>query len=230
MKIRENPSQGFYVEGLQKYVVESVQETIELINFGLRNRVMAPTLMNTTSSRSHTVLTLEIEHADIGDRGAVAGYDIGGAKKFRRILRGKLLLVDLAGSERVRRTTSQGARLEEAKSINQSLSALGNVVAALADPNAPHIPFRDSNLTKLAQNSLGGNANTALIATIGPAMENNSETLSTLMFASRCMRLRSKPVVNEEVDYAQNGINSTKSTCRGGSITKGKGSCAAGPL
>eukprot|EP00944_MAST-04C_sp_MAST-4C-sp1_P015463 g15463.t1 len=203
LKIRENPSQGFYVEGLQKYVVESVQETIELINFGLRNRVMAPTLMNTTSSRSHTVLTLEIEHVDIGDRGAVAGYDIGGAKKFRRILRGKLLLVDLAGSERVRRTTSQGARLEEAKSINQSLSALGNVVAALADPNAPHIPFRDSNLTKLAQNSLGGNANTALIATIGPAMENNSETLSTLMFASRCMRLRSKPVVNEEVDYAQ---------------------------
>ena len=93
--------------------------------------------------------------------------------------------------------------MEEAKSINQSLSALGNVVAALADPNAPHIPFRDSNLTKLAQDSLGGNANTALIATIGPAMENNSETLSTLMFASRCMRLRSEPVRNEEVDYAQ---------------------------
>ena len=197
LKIRENPRQGFYVEGLQKYIVESVEETVELINFGLRNRVMAPTLMNTTSSRSHTVLTLEIEHADMGNK----NNNNGG--RYRRILRGKLLLVDLAGSERVRRTTSQGARLEEAKSINQSLSALGNVVAALADPNAPHIPFRDSNLTKLAQDSLGGNANTALIATIGPAMENNSETLSTLMFASRCMRLRSEPLRNEEVDYAQ---------------------------
>eukprot|EP00943_MAST-04B_sp_MAST-4B-sp1_P007186 g7186.t1 len=196
LKIRENPKQGFYVEGLQKYIVESVEETVELINFGLRNRVMAPTLMNTTSSRSHTVLTLEIEHADLGNNNNNGG-------RYRRILKGKLLLVDLAGSERVRRTTSQGARLEEAKAINQSLSALGNVVAALADPNAPHIPFRDSNLTKLAQDSLGGNANTALIATIGPALENNSETLSTLMFASRCMRLRSEPVKNEEVDYAQ---------------------------
>ena len=193
--IRENPKQGFYVEGLQKYTVTNVEETVELINYGLRNRVMAPTLMNTTSSRSHTILTLEIEK--VMKESALDGRD------YNRTLKGKLLLVDLAGSERVRRTTSKGTRLDEAKSINQSLSALGNVVAALADPNAPHVPFRDSKLTKLAQDSLGGNANTTLIATIGPAIENNSETLSTLLFASRCMRLKLKPVKNEVVDYAQ---------------------------
>ena len=195
LNIREDPKRGFYVEGLKKYIVQNIGETVELINYGLRNRVMAPTLMNTTSSRSHTLLTLEIEKTTVetGPQG----------QSYNRTLTGKLLLVDLAGSERVRRTTSQGTRLEEAKSINQSLSALGNVVAALADPNSPHVPFRDSKLTKLAQDSLGGNANTALIATIGPAIENNSETLSTLMFASRCMRLKARPVKNEVVDMEQ---------------------------
>jgi Kinesin motor domain len=108
------------------------------------------------------------------------------------------MLVDLAGSERVRRSASQGARLAEAKSINSSLSALGNVIAALADLNGvmsvghshTHIPYRGSKLTKLLQDSLGGSASTALIATVGPAARNHGETLSTLQFAHRCMSVK----------------------------------------
>jgi len=112
-------------------------------------------------------------------------------------------MVDLAGSERVRRSVSKGARLSEAKSINTSLSALGNVIAALADPNSAHIPYRDSKLTRLLQDSLGGTASTALIATVGPAASNYGETLSTLQFATRCMAVKSTPVLHEEVDYAE---------------------------
>ena len=123
-------------------------------------------------------------------------------RRATRKLSGKLMFVDLAGSERVRRTESQGSRLVEARSINQSLSALGNVIAALADKKTSHIPFRDSKLTRLLQGCLGGGASTYLIATIGPSVANESETLSTLTFASRCMSVRSSPVLNEEVDYA----------------------------
>lgn len=148
--------------------------------------------MNVTSSRSHTVLTLNIEQRVVGS----------GSKNFSKTLRSKLLMVDLAGSERVRRTVSKGTRLSEAKSINTSLSALGNVIAALAENNVSHVPYRDSKLTRLLQDSLGGTASTALIATVGPAAVNYGETLSTLLFASRCMAVRIAPVQHEEVDYA----------------------------
>jgi hypothetical protein len=111
-------------------------------------------------------------------------------------------MVDLAGSERVRRTVSKGTRLSEAKSINTSLSALGNVIAALAAPHTAHIPYRDSKLTRLLQDSLGGTASTALIATVGPASINYGETLSTLLFATRCMAVKTTPIQHEEVDYA----------------------------
>jgi hypothetical protein len=112
-------------------------------------------------------------------------------------------MVDLAGSERVRRTVSKGTRLSEAKSINTSLSALGNVIAALASSSTAHIPFRDSKLTRLLQDSLGGTATTALIATIGPAAFNYGETLSTLLFANRCLSVKITPKVHEEVNYAE---------------------------
>ena len=116
--------------------------------------------------------------------------------------RSKLLLVDLAGSERIKRTISQDIRLREAQSINSSLAALGNVIAALAKNTSRHVPFRDSKLTRLLQDSLGGTASTALIATVGPAPINESGSLSTLQFASRCMQVKSVPVQHEEVDYA----------------------------
>ncbi len=112
-------------------------------------------------------------------------------------------MVDLAGSERVRRTISKGTRLNEARSINTSLSALGNVIAALAEDRNVHVPYRDSKLTRLLQDSLGGTASTALVATVGPAPMNYSETLSTLLFAARCMSVKTTPIQHEEVDYAE---------------------------
>ena len=149
--------------------------------------------MNTTSSRSHTVLTINLLQRVSGD----------GKNSLSKTVRSKLLMVDLAGSERVRRTVSKGTRLSEAKSINTSLSALGNVIAALAEQNASHVPYRDSKLTRLLQDSLGGTASTALIATVGPAAVNYGETLSTLLFASRCMAVKITPIQHEEVDYAE---------------------------
>ena len=173
--------------------MRNYREAEALINLGLENRAIAPTLMNSTSSRSHTVLTINIEQRLTGD----------GTKSYSKTLRSKLLMVDLAGSERVRRTVSKGTRLSEAKSINTSLSALGNVIAALAEHNTTHVPFRDSKLTRLLQDSLGGSAATALIATIGPAAVNYGETLSTLLFAQRCMAVKITPIAHEEVDYAE---------------------------
>ena len=110
----------------------------------------------------------------------------------------------LLSSERVRHTGSTGTRLNEAKKINASLSALGNVIAALAVSSKAnkHVPYRDSKLTRLTQEALGGSSNTVLIATIGPAPLNRQESLSTLQFASRCMQVKANPVVHEEVDYA----------------------------
>ena len=150
--------------------------------------------MNTASSRSHTILTI---HAQIQQRRM--GSISSGAQLSNRAVCSKLMLVDLAGSERVRRSESQGIRLAEAKSINCSLSALGNVIAALASQSPEgqghgqghtHIPYRDTKLTKLLQDSLGGTASTALIATVSPAAASYGETLSTLQFASRCMSVQ----------------------------------------
>jgi len=206
LHIREDPQHGFFMEGVTKYHLSSFGDAVEFVNYGLENRAMAPTLMNTTSSRSHTILTLEIHqrprHKEVSGEDDNDNDDVHGGDG--KTMFSKLLLIDLAGSERVRRTTSKGRRLEEAKSINVSLSALGNVVAALADPQQrlTHVPYRDSKLTKLTADVLAGNANAALIATVGPAVPNISETLSTMLFASRCMDVELHNVEqNEIVDY-----------------------------
>lgn len=202
LAIREDPSTGFYVEGLQSYMVRSYEEAEALLNLGLENRAIAPTLMNATSSRSHTVLTIGIEQRGSAADG-MSSLDGGRRSSHVRTVRSKLLLVDLAGSERVRKTISKGTRLEEAKSINTSLSALGNVIAALAEANVGHVPYRDSKLTKILHDSLGGTASTALVAAIGPAQSNYAETLSTLVFASRCMAVKTTPVQHAEIDYPE---------------------------
>ena len=221
LPIREDPQKGFYVEGLQEYAVHAYEEAEALLNLGLEpsigaharsalmyvgmcvltgleSRAIASTLMNATSSRSHTVLTINIEQrgdlSPVSPRDADAGQALSHASSAAllrrrptggRILHSKLLMVDLAGSERVRKTISKGTRLDEAKSINTSLSALGNVIAALAESNTAHVPYRDSKLTRILHDSLGGTASTSLIATVGPASSNYNETLSTLQFASR---------------------------------------------
>lgn len=190
LAIREDPQKGFYVEGLQEYVVRSYEEAEALLNLGLENRAIASTLMNSTSSRSHTVITIIIEQkgnipnsSDDFDE-PTAGKSHTFSSSYR-VLRSKLLMVDLAGSERVRKTVSKGTRLDEAKSINTSLSALGNVIAALAESNMSHVPYRDSKLTKILHDSLGGTASTSLVATVGPVPSHYNETLSTLQFGSR---------------------------------------------
>ncbi|CAM9892745.1 unnamed protein product [Scytosiphon promiscuus] len=187
----------------------NVEQAAALINSGLQQRTTARTSKNEISSRSHTVLTITLEHgsglalfpseprAEATATAKLHTGDRGGSK---------LVLVDLAGSERGTRPKayaqeeSEPERLREAGYINQSLSALGNVVAALGKPKAdrPHIPFRDSKLTRILADTLGGNTNAALIATIGPAPQDQAESLSTLIFASRCMRVRNRPAKHEE--------------------------------
>ena len=114
---------------------------------------------------------------------------------------GKLNLVDLAGSERVRVTQATGQRLEESKKINQSLSALGNVIAALTDAKSrPHIPYRDSKLTRILEDSLGGNCKTTMMAMISPSSDAFGESQSTLKFANRAKKIKNEARINEDID------------------------------
>ena len=159
--------------------------------------------MNELSSRSHAVFTIIIEHSTIEDDEPVDGVDAGeGAPAQRQsITVGKLNLVDLAGSERVSLTGATGKRLDESKKINQSLSALGNVISALTDSKGrSHIPYRDSKLTRILEDSLGGNCITTVIAMVSPALEAFAESLSTLKFASRAKEMKNTATLNEDLD------------------------------
>lgn len=181
LEIREDPETGFYARNLTRRAVTSVEQALACVQAGLGNRVMASTSMNATSSRSHVILIVDLLREEPAS-----------------FVASKLMLVDLAGSERVKKTTSVGARLAEARHINQSLSALGNVIAAKTATRRPvHVPWRDSKLTKLLQRCLDGSANTVLLATVGPAASNRDESLSTLQFAQRCMHVRTHALVCE---------------------------------
>jgi chromosome segregation ATPase len=166
---------------------------------GEKNRATASTKMNEHSSRSHAILILRIEHSIK----MMTKTKVKNVKQAtdRIITCSDLYLVDLAGSERVKKTGATADRLKEAKLINQSLLALGNVISALSDPKSTHISYRDSKLTRLLQNSLGGNSKTALIVTVSPSTYNTDETISSLFFALRAMKVQNKPTVNKSVDY-----------------------------
>merc|ERR1711977_342951 len=153
---------------------------------GKKNRSVGETLMNAGSSRSHAIFTIIVECAEVDE------------KRGEHIKVGKLNLVDLAGSERQSKTGATGHRLKEATKINLSLSALGNVISALVDGKSTHIPYRDSKLTRLLQDSLGGNTKTVMIAAVSPANYNYDESLSTLRFAARAKTIKNKPRVNED--------------------------------
>merc|ERR1719362_770406 len=144
--------------------------------------------MNALSSRSHAIFSITVECSE---------KTVGGGQK-QRIRVGKLNLVDLAGSERQSKTGATGERLKEATKINLSLSALGNVISALVDGKSAHIPYRDSKLTRLLQDSLGGNTKTVMVANCGPADYNYDETLSTLRYAYRAKSIKNKPRINED--------------------------------
>ena len=187
LSIRENHKKGIYVEGLSEWAVCSPNDIYALLERGAQSRTKAQTNMNDVSSRSHAVFTIILEQ--------MKNYK--GKKKFKS---GKLNLVDLAGSERVKLSGASGKQLDESRRINKSLSALGNVINALTDPKTKHIPYRDSKLTRLLQNSLGGNCKTSMIAMISPYDGSFNESISTLNFAKRAKSIRIKASINEEVN------------------------------
>ncbi|CDJ36564.1 kinesin motor domain-containing protein, putative [Eimeria mitis] len=185
LNLRDNPESGVFAEGLSAFAVKSAEELAKLLATGQRNRKVGATLMNAVSSRSHSIFTLAVESAD----------------KEGRVRMGKLNLVDLAGSERQSKAGSVGERFREAMKINLSLSALGNVISALAE-QSPFIPYRDSKLTRILQASLGGNTRTAMVANVGPACVHYDETLSTLRYAQRTKHIKNAPHVNEDPKQA----------------------------
>jgi len=185
LELKEDPNKGVYVKGLSTIIVKSITDIERTMSKGTANKHTAATSMNKNSSRSHCIFTIYIETSE--------------SKKEGNLLRaGKLNLVDLAGSERQSKTKAEGDRLKEATKINLSLSALGNVISALVDNRSKHIPYRDSKLTRLLQDSLGGNTKTVMIACISPADFNYDETLGTLRYASRAKHIQNKPHVNED--------------------------------
>ncbi|MBN3302657.1 KIF3B protein, partial [Amia calva] len=186
LELKERPDTGVYVKDLSSFVTKSVKEIEHVMNVGNQNRSVGATNMNEHSSRSHAIFVITVECSELG---------LDGENHIRV---GKLNLVDLAGSERQNKTGAQGERLKEATKINLSLSALGNVISALVDGKSTHIPYRDSKLTRLLQDSLGGNAKTVMVANIGPASYNVEETLTTLRYSNRAKNIKNKPRVNED--------------------------------
>jgi len=192
--LKETPEKGVYVDGLTTFVVKSAAEMHNILQVGKKNRSVGATLMNADSSRSHSIFTVTVETS------RVRPGDPPGAEPHITV--GKLNLVDLAGSERQSKTQASGDRLKEATKINLSLSALGNVISALVDGKSRHIPYRDSKLTRLLQDSLGGNTKTVMIANVGPADYNFDETVSTLRYANRAKNIKNKPKINEDAKDA----------------------------
>ncbi|KAK6920253.1 Kinesin motor domain [Dillenia turbinata] len=175
---------------------------LELLRVGEAHRYAANTKMNTESSRSHAILMVNVRRSITeGDSAVSSDNDDHMVRNFKPVVRkGKLVVVDLAGSERLHKSGSEGHMLEEAKSINLSLSALGKCINSLAE-NSTHVPFRDSKLTRLLRDSLGGTARTSLIVTIGPSPRHRGETTSTILFGQRAMRVENMIKIKEEFDY-----------------------------
>jgi kinesin family protein 5 len=186
LQVREDPRSGVYVDGLTQAYVSSMDEVMGVLLKGDSSRAVAATNMNAVSSRSHSVFIVEVTQKTTE----------GGTKK------GRLNLVDLAGSEKVGKTGASGNTLEEAKKINQSLSALGNVIKSLADGRG-HVPYRDSKLTRILQEALGGNSKTSLLVAASPHLDNIEETLSTLRFAQRAKTIKNRVTVNEEKSVSE---------------------------
>jgi len=179
LEIKEHPVLGVYVKGLQEIVVDSSAKMESLIEQGMKNRTTASTQMNADSSRSHSVFTITIHQKDVDDES--------------KNIFAKVNLVDLAGSERQKSTGASGATLKEGANINKSLSALGNVINALVENSkgkSTFVPYRNSKLTRVLQESLGGNSITAMLAALSPAGSNFDESLSTLKYANRAKDIK----------------------------------------
>ncbi|XP_075874199.1 kinesin-like protein KIF15 [Nelusetta ayraudi] len=186
--LRENIKKGLFVEGAVEKFVSSATEAYQVLSMGWRNRRVASTSMNRESSRSHAVFSMTLESKET-------------VNEVVNIRTSQLNLVDLAGSERQKDTHTEGSRLKEASSINRSLMCLGQVIMALVDVSngkTRHICYRDSKLTFLLRDSLGGNAKTYIIANVHPGSKCFGETLSTLQFAQRAKLIKNKAIINED--------------------------------
>ncbi|ALC43850.1 Klp68D [Drosophila busckii] len=186
LEVRERGS-GVYVPNLHAINCKSVDDMMNIMKVGNKNRTVGFTNMNEHSSRSHAIFMIKIEMCDT---------------ETNTIKVGKLNLIDLAGSERQSKTGASAERLKEASKINLALSSLGNVISALAE-RSPHVPYRDSKLTRLLQDSLGGNSKTIMIANIGPSNYNYNETLTTLRYAQRAKNIQNQPIKNEDPQDAK---------------------------
>lgn len=183
LELREDSTQGVYVTHLHSQTCKSEADMFKAMKIGNHNRTTGATNMNEHSSRSHAIFQIVVEMAE---------------NESKSVKVGKLNLIDLAGSERQSKTGASGDRLREATKINKALSSLGNVIYALAE-NSAHIPYRDSKLTRLLQDSLGGNSKTIMIANIGPASTNYDETIITLRYAYRAKSIKNQPIKNEDI-------------------------------
>ncbi|KAF3943871.1 hypothetical protein CMV_029608 [Castanea mollissima] len=191
IQIKESKIQGILLSGATEMSIIDPAQALQSLSAGIANRAVGETQMNMASSRSHCIYIFTVQQELTGDK---------------RMKTGKLVLVDLAGSEKVEKTGAEGRALEEAKMINKSLSALGNVINALTcgSGRANHIPYRDSKLTRILQDALGGNSRTALLCCCSPSVFNASESLSTLRFGARAKHIKASPRVNcNEDKYAK---------------------------
>lgn len=192
LKVREHQLLGSYVEGLSQLAVSSFKDIEVLMNEGNKSRTIASTNMNSESSRSHAVFCVKLSQNIVDEKCGISGEKVS-----------RLSLVDLAGSEKASKTGSEGDRLKEGCNINRSLLTLGIVISTLADNSQnkskqKHIPYRDSVLTWLLKDSLGGNSKTVMVTTISTAYDNYDETLSTLRYADRAKRIVNNAVINED--------------------------------
>jgi hypothetical protein len=188
-KVRENKTLGFYVENKLNYPVMCYEDLEKRMEEGNHNRTIASTNMNATSSRAHTIITIELLQI-INNNGKISQK------------RSNINLVDLAGSERASATGASGQTLKEGCNINKSLSTLGNVINVLADKamgKSKNVlpPYRESNLTKILMNALGGNSKTVMICALSPAKINTDETITTLRYAERAKKIQNKAIINE---------------------------------
>ncbi|EUB62238.1 Kinesin heavy chain [Echinococcus granulosus] len=183
LSVHEDKDRVPYVKGATERFVSTPAEVFDIIDEGKVNRHVSVTNMNEHSSRSHSIFMITVRQENL---------------ETQKKLHGKLYLVDLAGSEKVAKTGAEGSTLTEAMNINKSLSALGNVINALVDNHA-HVPYRDSKLTRILQESLGGNAKTTMVICVSPSSYNESETKSTLLFGMRAKTIKNIVTVNEEL-------------------------------
>ncbi|XP_051523343.1 kinesin-1 heavy chain isoform X2 [Myxocyprinus asiaticus] len=187
LSVHEDKNRVPYVKGCTERFVCSPEEVMDTIDEGKSNRHVAVTNMNEHSSRSHSIFLINVKQENT---------------QTEQKLSGKLYLVDLAGSEKVSKTGAEGAVLDEAKNINKSLSALGNVISALAE-GSTYVPYRDSKMTRILQDSLGGNCRTTIVICCSPSSYNDAETKSTLMFGQRAKTIKNTVCVNVELTAEQ---------------------------